>query len=407
MSTSLEKSRDETAPAVHRIASDAEAIAIARAFAAELAPGASARDRSGAAPHAELARLAQTGLLGITVPRTHGGADVTATTLAEVFRLLAIGDPAVAQVPQNHFVFVDIIRGEGTEAQQRFFFDAILNGARFGNALSERDTKNVYTIQTRVLRQPDGTYRLNGTKYYCTGALTATFVPVFALDDDGNLVAAYVDRHAPGVEIESDWHAMGQRATVSGTTRLTDVVLTADRIVPHYLRFGGPQVAGAFGQIIHAAIDVGIARNALEDAAAFVRTSSRAWFESGLETAAEEPLLIQQFGQLGVRLAAAEALLAQAGQALDAASANLNVDSAAASSLAVASAKAFGGDVAVEIANALFALAGTRSADDRQNLHRHWRNARTHTLHDPNRWKYQHVGNFVLNGVYPPNHGLL
>jgi alkylation response protein AidB-like acyl-CoA dehydrogenase len=200
---------------------------------------------------------------------------------------------------------------------------------------------------------------------------------------------------------------MGQRATVSGTTRLTDVLLTADRIVPHYLRFAGPQVAGALGQIMHAAIDVGIARNALEDAASFVRTSSRAWFESGLETAAEEPLLIQQFGQLGVRLAAAEALLAQAGAALDAASADLNADSAAAASLAVASAKAFGGDVAVEIANTLFALAGTRAADDRHNLHRHWRNARTHTLHDPNRWKYQHVGNFILNGVRPPNHGLL
>ncbi len=407
MSAILQSLPDVSPTAVHRIDSDDEAIAVARTFADELRPGAAERDRSGAVPHAELARLAQTGLLGITIPRAYGGADVTAATLAEVFRLLANGDPAIAQVPQNHFVFVDIVRGDGTAAQHRFFFEAILNGARFGNALSERDSKNVYALQTRVLRQPDGTYRLNGTKYYCTGALTATFVPVFALDDDGHLVAAYVDRHAPGVEIEEDWHAMGQRATVSGTTRLTDVVLTADRIVPHYRRYAGPQVAGAFGQIIHAAIDVGIARNALEDAAAFVRTSSRAWFESGLETAAEEPLLIQQFGQLGVRLAAAEALLAQAGRALDAASADLNADSAAASSLAVASAKAFGGDVAVEIANALFALAGTRAADDRHNLHRHWRNARTHTLHDPNRWKYQHVGNFVLNGIRPPNHGLL
>jgi len=393
--------------AAHRIASDAEAIAVAQAFAAQLAEGASVRDRSGAVPYTELAQLAATGLLGITIPRAYGGADVAATTLAELFRLLAIGDPAIAQVPQNHFVFVDVLRGDGTPAQQRFFFDAILDGARFGNALSERDSKNVFALQTRVLQQPDGTYRLNGTKYYCTGALTATFVPVFALDDEGRLVAAYVDRHAPGVEIDEDWHAMGQRATVSGTTRLTDVLLTADRIVPHYLRFAGPQVAGALGQIMHAAIDVGIARNALEDAASFVCTSSRAWFESGLETAAEEPLLIQQFGQLGVRLAAAEALLAQAGAALDGASADLNADSAAAASLAVASAKAFGGDVAVEIANTLFALAGTRAADDRHNLHRHWRNARTHTLHDPNRWKYQHVGNFILNGVRPPNHGLL
>src|SRR2546430_2190437 len=75
--------------------------------------------------------------------------------------------------------------------------------------------------------------------------------------------------------------------------------------------------------------------------------------------------------------------------------------------LAVAAAKAFGGDTAIEISNEIFALAGTRAADNRINLHRHWRNARTHTLHDPNRWKYLHIGNFTVNGLKPPNHGLI
>ena len=29
---------------------------------------------------------------------------------------------------------------------------------------------------------------------------------------------------------------------------------------------------------------------------------------------------------------------------------------------------------------------------------------RTHTLHDPVRWKYHAIGNDHLNGVYPPRH---
>jgi SfnB family sulfur acquisition oxidoreductase len=393
--------------ATRRIASDFEAIESAEALAREFAPGASDRDRLGKVPRAELARLAQSGLLGITIPKVYGGAEVRNETLAEIFRLLAIGDSSIAQVPQNHFVFVEVLKLDGTEAQQRFFFDAILRGARFGNALSERSSKHVMAIETRVKRQPDGKFLLNGTKYYCTGALTATFIPVFALDEDDKLVVAYVDRDADGVEVDEDWHAMGQRATVSGTTRLNNVLLAADRIVPHGRRYEQPQIFGAFGQIMHAAIDVGIARNALEDGAAFVRTKARPWFESGLDTAAEEPHIIQQFGRLSVKLYAAEELLRKAGRALDVAARDINANTAADASLAVASAKAFGGDVAVEIANELFSLAGTRSADDRYNLHRHWRNARTHTLHDPNRWKYQHVGNFILNGVRPPNHGLL
>jgi hypothetical protein len=38
------------------------------------------------------------------------------------------------------------------------------------------------------------------------------------------------------------------------------------------------------------------------------------------------------------------------------------------------------------------------------NLDRHWRNARTHTLHDPVRWKYAILGKYFLNGDTPPLH---
>jgi hypothetical protein len=32
---------------------------------------------------------------------------------------------------------------------------------------------------------------------------------------------------------------------------------------------------------------------------------------------------------------------------------------------------------------------------------------RTHTLHDPVRWKYHAIGNYALSGVLPPRHGAL
>ncbi|MGR6918459.1 hypothetical protein ACU635_29790 [[Actinomadura] parvosata] len=76
-------------------------------------------------------------------------------------------------------------------------------------------------------------------------------------------------------------------------------------------------------------------------------------------------------------------------------------------SIAVAAAKAFADPVAVESGGAIFEPGGTRSSLDRLNLHRHWRDARTHTLHDPARWKIQHIGRYVLDGKLPPRHGLL
>jgi hypothetical protein len=49
--------------------------------------------------------------------------------------------------------------------------------------------------------------------------------------------------------------------------------------------------------------------------------------------------------------------------------------------------------------------SGASAADERYDLSRHWRNARTHANHDPVAWKYHHIGNYLLNDVHPPNHG--
>ncbi|WP_318216580.1 SfnB family sulfur acquisition oxidoreductase [Streptomyces sp. SCL15-6] len=391
----------------HIIADDAEALKVAAALAEDFRAGAAARDAERRLPRAELDRLSRSGLLAVTVPAEHGGADVSAATLAEIFRLLATADASIAQIPQSHFAYVNVVRRQGTAEQQAFFSAELLAGKRLGNAQSEAGTRHVQDFRTRLSCRPDGSFLLNGVKDYCTGALFAHWIPVLALAEDDRLHVAYVPSDAPGVTVVDDWDGLGQRTTASGTVRLDDVLVPADRVLPHHLTFEGPQLHGAVAQLLHAAIDAGIAQGALDEAAGFVRTRSRPWFESGLETAAEDPLLIQRFGELAIRVRAAEALLREAARAVDTARADLTDDTAAAASIAVAAAKVQAAQSAVEVANALFEVSGTRSALASLNLHRHWRDARTHTLHDPVRWKIQHIGRHVLTGTRPPRHGLL
>ncbi|MER7564449.1 SfnB family sulfur acquisition oxidoreductase [Streptomyces sp. NPDC048523] len=391
----------------HVIADDAEALAGAASLAAEFRAGASARDAERRLPREELDRLSASGLLAVTVPAEHGGADVSAPTLAEIFRLLASADASLSQIPQSHFVYVNVIRRQGTDEQRKFFFAELLAGRRFGNAQSEAGTKHVQDIRTRLHPQPDGSYRLDGVKHYSTGALFADWIPVLARAEDDKLYVAYVPADAPGLTVIDDWDGLGQRTTASGTVRLEGVEVPADRVLPHHLTFEGPQLHGAIAQLLHAAIDTGIAGGALAEAAEFVRTKSRPWFESGVDTAAEDPLLIQRFGELALQTRASEALLREAARAVEAARADLTDDSAAEASIAVAAAKVQAAQAAVEVASALFEVAGTRSALNSLNLHRHWRDARTHTLHDPARWKIQHIGRYVLSGTRPPRHGLL
>ncbi|WP_435281137.1 SfnB family sulfur acquisition oxidoreductase [Streptomyces koelreuteriae] len=391
----------------HVIADDAEALAVAADLAADFRKDAAERDARRRLPHAELERLSASGLSAVSVPGEFGGADVRTETLAEIFRLLASADASLAQIPQSHFVYVNVLRRQGTHAQQEFFFGEILRGKRFGNAQSEAGTKHVQDIRTRLALRPDGSYVLDGVKHYSTGALFAHWIPVLARADDDTLHVAYVPSDAPGVTVVDDWDGMGQRTTASGTVRLERVPVPADRVLPHHLTFQGPQLHGAVAQLLHAAIDAGIASGALAEAVEFVRTKSRPWFESGFETAVEDPLLVQRFGELAIRLRAAEALLREAARAVDAARGDLTDDSAAEASIAVATAKVTAAETAVEIGSALFEVAGTRAALDSLGLHRHWRDARTHTLHDPARWKVQHIGRYVLSGTRPPRHGLL
>ncbi|MFD3615258.1 SfnB family sulfur acquisition oxidoreductase [Streptomyces sp. NPDC058676] len=389
------------------IADDLEALSVARALADEFRATASERDAERRLPREELDRLTASGLLAVTVPAEHGGADVRQETLAEIFRLLASADASLAQIPQSHFVYVNVIHRQGTSEQREFLFGEVLGGRRFGNAQSEAGTRHVQDIRTRLEFRPDGSYTLTGVKHYSTGALFADWIPVLARAEDDNLHVAFVPRGAPGLTVIDDWDGMGQRTTASGTVRLEEVPVPADRVLPHHLTFQGPQLHGAVAQLLHAAIDAGIAGGALAEAAEFVRTKSRPWFESGVETAAEDPLLIQRFGELAIRVRASEALLREAARAVDSARADLTEDSAAEASIAVAAAKAHAAQTAVEAGSAVFEVAGTRSALGSLNLHRHWRDARTHTLHDPARWKVQHIGRYVLNGTRPPRHGLL
>jgi alkylation response protein AidB-like acyl-CoA dehydrogenase len=108
-----------------------------------------------------------------------------------------------------------------------------------------------------------------------------------------------------------------------------------------------------------------------------------------------------------LQVRAAEALVREAGRAVDRAVADLTEQTAGAASLAVAAARASTTQASVEVSSRLFEVAGTRSALAGLNLDRHWRNARTHTLHDPVAWKIQHLGRYALDGSMPPNHGQL
>ena len=384
------------------------AVAVAGEVAAGWADGVVERDRAGASvvPGEALAALDSSGLLGITVPAGDGGPGLGAVTLAEVVRVLAAVDPALAQVPQGHFLLVDALAVHGSAEARKRLFGEVLAGRRIGNALAERGGKHAQDLKTSYAGGV-----LSGTKYYATGALTAAWIAVSALDEGGRLSLVFVRRDAAGVEVDTDWNVMGQRATISGTARFEGVPVEPELVVDWAGAFAVPQQLGARAQLVHAAIEVGIAGGALRDTRAYLRERARPSTEAvrfGASSAAGDPHVLHRYGRAASQVRAAEALLADAARTLDGVGlVPADAEAAARGSLAVAAAKAFASEVAVETASELFALCGTSATDERWDLHRHWRNARTHSVHDPVDWKYHHLGAYELAGTLPPNHGQL
>ncbi len=383
------------------------ALEIARALRQQFAAGASARDRQRTLPFEEVEQLKRSGLLALRVPRDYGGAEIDLVTFTEVLRELAAGDPNIAQAVAPQFTNLEKLRLYGTAEQQQRIFAEVLAGGLMSNAAAEKGGKHIGDVQTQLLRTPQG-WRLQGSKAYSTGSLYSSTILVTALHPDGGRAAVFVPNVRAGVRVLDDWDGMGQRTTASGTTEYHQVVIEDDEILP-IPAFGQRRThEGAFAQLIHCAIDAGITEAALEEGCRYGRENARVLRDSGVASATQDPYVLHTVGEMAIMTHSAEALLLRGAvrlnQALQA-SYQLapNADRLLAeASIAIAEAKYATTEASLRVSEMLFRLGGASATTAQHNLDRHWRNARTHTTHDPVSYKARAVGDYYLNGTLPP-----
>jgi len=375
------------------IATPEQAIAAAHALAATWTRTAADIDAKRRVPAAELRALARSGLLGITVPRAFGGAGVSTATLIEVFLILGAADTSLGQVPQNHFDFVDTLLVAEPDTRT-FFYGEVLRGARFGNALAEPGRPSRRDLATTIVEDGEG-YRIKGRKFFSTGALTAQWVPVFAKHADGRILTAYIGRDDPGLDVQADWDAFGQRGTFSGTTLIDDVWVPARNVVDRGKGGTALLVARFAGnQLIHAAIETGGATAALDAASRVLRRA---------ETLRDSDLA--RLGEYSLRIRAARTLVRRAARSVDDVLSGVrpSVEAAAQAFIATDEAKSLAYELAPAITNEIAHFRVATADDERRGLDRLWRNVRTHSLHDPVRWRQFYVGDFHLNRNLPPD----
>ncbi|WP_207453393.1 acyl-CoA dehydrogenase family protein [Herbiconiux sp. SYSU D00978] len=361
------------------------------------------RERERRLPFAEVAALREAGFTRVTVPVEHGGDGAGHAELFELLAELARRDPNLAQLLRSHFSFVDRTVHAPGSAERRRRLDLVAAGRIVGNASHERGPATVGSLQTTLTRDGGG-YRLNGRKYYSTGALYADLIVVGA-EHDGSHVGVLVDAAAPGVDRLDDWTGFGQRLTGSGTTVFDDVPVPEHDVT---LR-GADAVShgGAFVQLVLLAAAVGIARAVVDDAAAFVRARTRVYSHGSAARVQDDPVVQQVVGELSAKSFAADSALAAASGALARSSAALlggepepeQRARVADAEVAVARAQLVILPAVLDAATTLFEVGGASALDAHRGLDRHWRNARTLASHNPARYKARALGDHLINGT--------
>jgi alkylation response protein AidB-like acyl-CoA dehydrogenase len=378
-------------------------IAAANDLAARLAATAVERDRSGGHAAREREWIRASGLLALSVPREYGGEGASWKTIADVVRIVARADAALAHVLGFHHLQIAGIRLAGTARQQRrLLTETIERDVFWGDALNPLDRR-------LVARPTAGGYVLDGAKGFASGSVGSDWLTVCAWDPlaHGSLVAVLPTRR-DGVAVHADWDAFGQRQTDSGTVSFAGVRLTEDDVLQPAGRPATPQATlrAQVAQLILTNVYAGLAEGALEAARGWLRGEARPWFASSLDVASatDDPYVQHRFGQFRVLVRPAQVLADAAAVALDDAfgrDALLTARERGDVAIAVAEAKVVAHRAAIEIGSQLFELTGARSTAARHGFDRYWRNARVHTLHDPVDYKLRDIGRHALDGTLP------
>lgn len=357
------------------------------------------RDQLGGRPHEQIKLLKETGLVNLLIPKEFGGAGERYSTAMRIVREFAKVDGSVAHLYGYHFSPLQNAITTGPDERSRDILSRSAAGRWFWGNTTNSFSKSLFG------RREAEKVILNGFRPFASGSHVADYLMVAWEDEETNKRSfAYIPANRVGITIADDWDGIGQRQTGSGRVLYRDVEVDAAEILPERPHDPITLLAPLQQQSVLLNVFVGSAQGALIAARDYTVTQSRAWIYSGVERHSDDPWIKRQYGELWIKVQAATALADRALTALDAVYAkgsDLTADDRGEAAIAVASANALAGRVALEVTSEVFEVMGARSAVRPLGLDRFWRNVRIHTLHNPAEYKTRNVGTWFLEGEFP------
>lgn len=380
---------------------------------ASISEGALQREVDGELPVEAVRLLKSEGFGALRVPAASGGGGLDLVGLARLWIELAAVDANLPQAFRGHFALVeDRLWHHARTSDQRVWFDRFVAGEMAGNAWSEVGS-DIDLPRTVLRPRADGSYRLDGTKYYTTGTIFAEWTDVHARlalpghpdEVEDPTAIALVDTRDPGVRTVDDWNGFGQKGTGSGTTTFDNVGVPADHVLPFEDRF---PYQTAFYQLNLLATLTGIAKAALRDVVDAVQKRTRNFSHANAPRVRDDAQVLALVGGIAAAVYAAEAATLRVAGSIQAvadaplASAEEIAALVETSEIESSTAQVAVSELVLRATSDLFDALGASATARPLALDRHWRNARTVASHNPRILKARVVGAHVVNGTPPP-----
>jgi len=387
-----------------------------------ISESAAASKSAGENPHPAIDLVRKSRLGAIRVPVAEGGGGCTIPEYFQTIIALAEADSDVAQILRVHFWFTEERLRDVDPVVRKRWLERIVAGEIIGNAMTEigsKDPAGSFVLHTRL--EPDGDgYRLNGTKFFCTGSLYSDWVWVLASTPEGEQTAVVVPTNREGVTLEDDWVGIGQSYTGSGTGRFEQVFVREEEIIRSSIEGErddieiavptAPYLGGQFVQLILTSCVVGNLRNVVSRGIELVRKRKRTFTHASADSIAADPQMQEIIGRLSSGVHAAEGMILRAAEAHQAAldtciDGIADFDLTHEASLAAAEAKVYVDEFGPRAATQLFELGGASSTVAGSGIDLYWRNICTLSSHNPASFKARAIGDYLINGTGLPMNG--
>lgn len=195
-----------------------------------------AYDVKGEQPAEYIEELKSLGLFSLIIPDEFGGLGLSNSGYSRVLQQTSRYDASTALTIGAHSsIGMKALLLFGTAEQKRRYLPKLATGELIAAfCLTEAGSgSDAASVKTHAVKNPDGTWTLNGEKIWITNGGTAGFFTVFARteSDGGKMTGFIVEAAWPGVSHGPKEDKMGIRASCTTTVRFDNVTVPADCVL--------------------------------------------------------------------------------------------------------------------------------------------------------------------------------